>query len=50
VCDDAIVTVLLESRTVPPLVISAYDLISPPKRAAERADSAAVSVLLPWSM
>src|SRR5215212_7913646 len=47
-----IVTVLLSSRRVPPAVIRSYPTACtrPGKRAAERALSAAVRVVLPWSM
>ena len=44
------VTVLLASRTVPPLAMSAYALALAWPWAARTAKSAAVSVVLPWSM
>src|SRR5262249_1552906 len=48
----AMVTVLSSSRSVPPLAISLYVLTfkSGLNFAAERITSAAVSVVLPWSM
>jgi hypothetical protein len=44
------VTVLVASRTVPPLAISAYDFAVARFLAAWTATNAAVSVVLPWSM
>jgi hypothetical protein len=44
------VTVFVASRTVPPLVISAYDLFSARPLRAWTATIAAVVVDLPWSM
>src|SRR5436309_13510006 len=44
------VTVLVASRTVPPLAMSAYDLTLALPCAASTARIAAVRVVLPWSM
>src|SRR3954452_23084714 len=44
------VTVLVASRTVPPLAMSAYDLTLALPLAARTARMAAVRVVLPWSM
>src|SRR5436309_14344684 len=44
------VTVLVASRTVPPLAMSAYDLVLARPCSARTARMAAVSVVLPWSM
>src|SRR5262249_57231891 len=44
------VTVLVASRTVPPLAMSAYDLVLALPCSARTARMAAVSVVLPWSM
>src|SRR5262249_6991498 len=44
------VTVLVESRTVPPFAMSAYDLVLALPCSARTARMAAVSVVLPWSM
>ena len=44
------VTVLVASRTVPPLAMSAYDLLLALPCAARTARIAAVRVVLPWSM
>src|SRR5262245_31820765 len=44
------VTVLVASRTVPPLAMSAYDLVLALPCSASTARMAAVSVVLPWSM
>ena len=44
------VTVLVASRTVPPLAMSAYDLVLALPCSARTARIAAVSVVLPWSM
>ena len=51
-CETAMVTVLLASRTMPPLAISAYDLTLSPVLFlnACRCRMAAVRVVLPWSM
>ena len=44
------VTVLVESRTVPPLAMSAYDFVLALPCTARTARRAAVRVVLPWSM
>ena len=44
------VTVLVASRTVPPLAMSAYALVLALPCSASTARIAAVSVVLPWSM
>src|SRR5947207_4735109 len=44
------VTVLVASRTVPPLAMSAYDLVLALPCSARTARMAAVNVVLPWSM
>src|SRR4051812_7677604 len=49
-CETAMVTVLVASRTVPPLAISEYDLVLAWPLAARTASRAAVRVVLPWSM
>src|SRR5271155_3170653 len=44
------VTVLVESRTVPPFAMSAYDFVLALPCTARTAKMAAVRVVLPWSM